>query len=159
MDIMATINKGIAPADPSTPVGKVRFLIGDLDYAELDPVEAGLGEYPNFSDDEINGFLIAGDDSVIRASGYAYLRLAVLAAAGAISWKSDDQMVDAKQVATEFRLLATLAFNQADAADEAGASTFAIDNPYSTNLACGHAELAPDPWCPICTGASRYGWY
>lgn len=145
---MATINRGVVPVDPTTPVGQVRLLIGDLDYEEYDPVEVGYGIYANFSDAELAGFITAGGDSVTRATGYAYLRLAALAAAGAISWKSDDQAVDAKQVATEYRLLANIAFAQADDADANGASSFTIDNPYSTSHTLGwgtpysHAELA-----------------
>jgi hypothetical protein len=156
---MATVNRGIAPADPTSVVGQVRFLIGDLDYEEYDPVEVGFGVYSNFSDTEIAGFIAAGGDSVVRASGYAYLRLAALAAAGAISWKSDDQMLDAKQVATEYRLLAGIAFDQADNADDGSADTFGLDNPYTTcdNTLCTHQELAPGAHCAVC-GGSNYGW-
>lgn len=156
---MATENRGIAPADPSTTVGQVRFLVGDLDYEEYDPVQTGFGIYANFSDGEIEGFLAAGGDSVTRASGYAYLRLAALAAAGAISWKSDDQMLDAKQIASEYRLLANIAFDQADKAEDGDASSFTLDHPYSTcdQTLCTHQELAPGACCDVC-GAIGYGW-
>jgi hypothetical protein len=129
---MATINRGVVPLDPTSAVGQVRLLIGDLDYEEYDPVQVGYGIYANFSDAELAGFVTAGGDSVTRATGYAYLRLAALAASGAISWKSDDLAVDSKQVATEYRLLANIAFAQADDADVSGASSFTIDNPYTT---------------------------
>lgn len=133
---MATVNRGVAPADPSTPVGQLRYLIGDIDYDPLDPVEAGYGDYANFSDEELTGFIAAGGDSVIRASGYAYLRFAALAASGAISWRSDDLSVDSKQVAAEYRLLARIAFEQADSEDAGLASGFALDHPYSDECGC-----------------------
>ena len=134
---MATINRGIAPADPTSPVGQLRYTIGDTDYDPLSPVETGFGNYANFSDLELEAFLARGGDSVTRASGFAYLRFAALAAAGAISWKSDDLSMDGKQMAAEFRLLAGIAFDQADLEDEAGASGFSIDFPFST---CGCSD-------------------
>jgi hypothetical protein len=156
---MATVNRGVVPVDPTSPTGQVRLLIGDLDYEEYDPVQPGYGIYANFSDDEIAGFILAGGDSITRASGYAYLRLAALAASGAISWKSDDLAVDSKQVATEYRLLANIAFAQADDADANGASSFSIEHPYTTlcGTGCDHAELAP---CPVCAQGTSwgYGW-
>lgn len=155
---MTTENRGIAPADPLTPVGQVRYLIGDLDYEAVDPPEVGYGIYANFSDGEIEGFLGAGGNSVVRASGFAYLRLAALVAAGAISWKSDDLTLDAKQVAAEYRLLANIAFGQADEADASGASAFGLDNPYTTCESCTcHPELATCPVIDCSTGAA-YGW-
>lgn len=130
--------------------------MGDIEYEEYDPPELGFGIYLNFSDEEIGGFLVAGSGSITRASAYAYLRLAALAAAGAISWKSDDQMVDSKQVATEYRLLASIAFSQADDADRSGASSFSIDNPYTSTCAtCGVAELEA---CIVCSRGSSGGW-
>jgi hypothetical protein len=153
---MATENRGIAPADPTTTVGQVRYLIGDLDYEEYDTPEAGYGLYANFSDGEISGFLAAGGDSINRASGYAYLRLAALAAAGAISWKSDDQSLDAKQVATEYRLLANIAFDQADVADAGGASAFDLSHPYSS-CSCADGECIHQELAPYTTGCFRCG--
>lgn len=137
---MATVNRGVAPADPSTPVGQLRYLIGDTDYEALEPPETGYGDFANFSDDELTGFITAGGGSVVRASGYAYLRFAALSASGAISWRSDDLSVDSKQVASEYRLLAKMAFDQADTDDAAGASSFAIDHPYSDDCDCGEFD-------------------
>lgn len=144
---MDTTNRGVAPADPTTAVGQVRYLLGDLGYSGLDPAEPGFGDYANFSDLEIEGFVLAGGGSVVRASGFAYLRLAALAAAGAISWKSDDLSVDAKIPASEFRLLARIAFEQADAEDAGGASSFSLTDFGDTTFDSPQ-ELAPwtNPW-------------
>ncbi len=124
------VNKGIAPADPASPIGSLRFLLGDLEYDGLDTPEEGYGDYYNFGDDELAGFITAGGGSITRASGYAYLRLAAIAASGAISWRSDDLSVDSKIPPSEYRLLARIAFEQADDEDTYGASSFTIDYPY-----------------------------
>ena len=39
------VNRGVAPADSSTDVGRFRYLYGDITYTDLDPVEAGYGDY------------------------------------------------------------------------------------------------------------------
>ena len=148
------MNRGLAPLDPTTSVGQLRLLVGDIDYVALVPPEVGYGDYNNFSDDELTGFLLVSGGSITRASGHAYLRLAALAAAGALSWKSDDLSVDAKQVATEYRLLANIAFGQADTEDAAGASVFLLDHPYTSDTAIDYAlgrgiwppELAAPAW-------------
>ena len=136
---MATINRGVVPVDPNTPVGALRYAIGDIDYEDLAPPEAGFGNYSNFSDSELAQFIAQGGGSTTRASGFAYLRFAVLAATGAISWRTDDLAVDSKQVASEYRLLARIAFEQADAEDAAGASGFDLDFPF---MSCGCTD-----WC------------
>jgi hypothetical protein len=144
---MATVNRGVAPVEPSTPVGALRYSIGDLEYEPLDPVEVGYGNFANFSDTELAQFIAQAAGSVTRASGFAYLRFASLAAAGAISWRSDDLSVDSKQVASEFRLLAKIAFDAADAEDAAGASGFNLDFPFMTCGCfglCTHNPHAPE---------------
>lgn len=125
-------NIGIVPPDPTTSVGQLRFLLGDLDYDGLDPAQENKGDYYNFSDGELESFIAAGGGSVTRGSGYAYLRLAAIAASGAISWRSDDLSVDSKIPASEFRLLARIAFEQADDEETMNASGFAIDYPYKS---------------------------
>lgn len=150
-------NRGIAPLDPLTPVGQLRLLVGDTEYTELDP---GFGDYNNFSDAELEGFITSGGGSIVRASGFAYLRLAALAAAGAISWRSDDLAVDSKIVASEYRLLANIAFGQADTEDALGASGFALDFPFSCTCdgTCANCtqELAAPRVC-YCQGPCS-GW-
>lgn len=144
---MATENKGVAPPNPGTPVGALRYLIGDTDYDFLITPEEGYGSYQNFSDLELEGFLVAGGTSVTRASGFAYLRFAALAAAGAISWRSDDLSVDSKQMAAEFRLLSKIAFDAADAEDAGGASGFDLDFPFMSCACegfCTHNPHAPE---------------
>lgn len=146
---MATVNRGVAPVEPSTPVGALRYSIGDLDYEPLDPAETGYGNFPNFSDTELAQFIAQGGGSVTRASGFVYLRFATLAASGAISWRTDDLAVDSKQVASEYRLLARIAFEQADAEDAAGASGFDLDFPF---MSCGCTD-----WCTHITGTPELG--
>lgn len=156
------VNRGVAPLDPLTEVGQLRLLLGDIDYVDLVPPEAGYGDYNNFSDDELEGFILAGSGSITRASGFGYLRLAALAASGAISWRSDDLSLDAKQVAAEYRLLANIAFGQADNEEALGASSFALDHPYKTcdcwgGCATCAQELAAPPVRCRCVGNCS-GW-
>lgn len=141
---MNDTNRGVTPPDSSTDVGKVRFIIGDISYSPVEPSEVGYGVYENFSDEEIQAFLTAGSGSATRAAGYAYLRFASLAAAGAISWKSDDLSLDSKQVASEYRLLARTQFEQADREEELAASGFALDHIYNTPDAPWDGSTTPE---------------
>lgn len=155
-------NRGIAPLDPNSDVGQLRLIVGDTEFIPLVPPESGYGDYNNFSDDELQGFITAGGGSITRASGYAYIRFAALAAAGAISWRSDDLSVDSKTIASEYRLLARIAFEQADNEEDLNASQFALDFPF-TSCGCGTCndclqELAAPPvkWCRC--GGTCGGW-
>jgi len=152
-------NRGVVPLNPSTSTGQLRLLIGDTDYVDLVPVEPGFGDYNNFSDAELDTFVTSAGGSLTRASGYAYLRLAALSAAGAISWRSDDLAVDSKIPASEYRLLARIAFEQADNEDALGASAFALDFPFTTpDSIYGGQELAwsSNPWAAPTTSTDDY---
>jgi hypothetical protein len=107
-------NIGIAPYDPSTPVGKVRILTGDVNYVDAG---GGNGTYDLFSDAEIEGFLIAGEDSTLRAAGFAYMALAGVAAVDAKSVKDYDLSIDLRSRADKLREQAIAYFNQADEKD------------------------------------------
>ena len=133
---MAT-NVGIAPPDPETPVGQLRYLLSDTEYTDA-PDNPGHGIYESFSDENLQTYLNISNDSLTRAQGHAYLRLAGLAAAEAVDWKSDDQMVTLSKRAEALRKMAEFYFEQADGEDAADAgSFFAIEypfgNPYDTN--------------------------
>lgn len=69
-------NIGIAPTDPTTPLGQTRGIIGDTLSIPLDPDVAGQGAYPRFGDIELLSFLAQGGQSPLRATAYAYLQLA-----------------------------------------------------------------------------------
>ncbi len=110
-------NRGVAPLDDSTLVGQFRLLYGDTQYTALDPVESGYGDYTELSDAEIEMFLSRGDDSISRAIGYYYLRLAGDAAKRSGVFKDYDLSVDLKARAQDLRASANDWFARADEED------------------------------------------
>lgn len=141
-------NKGIAPPDPATEVGRFRFLIDDTEYTELDPPEAGQGSYEQFSDADIEAFLMMGDESVNRAMGYAYLRLASEAARESKTVKDFDLSVDLTKRSADLRAIAALWFDRADGED---ADEFDIVDVFAIGRRDGHrmdpeAAMRRTPW-------------
>lgn len=127
------INKGIAPADLTTQVGQLRSALKDTEYTALSPVEAGYGNYTNFSDFELEGLLARAGGSSLRATGFAYLELAAQAAAEAVDWASDDQRVTLSKRASALKEIAALWLERADAEDAlGGADYFAVEYPFGT---------------------------
>jgi hypothetical protein len=108
-------NTGVAPYDPATLVGKVRVMTGDVNYGTP---AAGVAQYELFSDAEINSFLLAGEDNVLRASGFAYLALAGRAAVDAKSVKDYDLSIDLRSRADKLQAQAKSYFDQADEKDK-----------------------------------------
>ena len=130
-------NKGIAPPDMTTDVGKFRALIGDLKYVELDPPVASFGNYELFSDDEITVFL-AGSTSPEGAAALAYSQLAGRAALESTQVKDQDLQVDLTKRATDLRLIAAMWQGKAD---QAAADIFEL---FDVNIRDGYCtpELA-----------------
>ena len=140
------VNRGVAPADSSTDVGRFRYLYGDITYTDLDPVEAGYGDYSELSDSEIEVFLSVSDDSVSRAIGYYYLQLAGQAAKVAESVKDYDLQIDESKKSEAFRKAAMDWFDRADTDDLNSEEAFVIAAPYS-------CEVIPEATIP------QYGRY
>ena len=111
---------GIAPADRSTPVGKVRALVGDTSFTAVTPTAEEIiifgdgtpeatdvyGTYQYFSDADITLFLEVEGDSIAGASAQAYEALAAILILEANNITTNDL-----RVATEKRaeLMLTLA--------------------------------------------------
>ena len=95
---------GIAPADRSTPVGKVRALVGDTNYEPT--ADTAYGTYQYFSDDDLTLFLDVEGDSIAGATAQAYEGLAAALIIEAKNITTNDL-----RVATEKRaeLMLTLA--------------------------------------------------
>ena len=138
-------NRGIAPPDLTTDVGQFRILAGDTQYVELDPPEAGFGDYEKFSDDEIEGYLAQAEGSIPRAIGYAYLYLAGQAALTSTSVRDYDLQVDTTKRADGLIAIANMWFGKADAEE---ADYFDVVPVGSRGRRC-KPELAPRPvrWC------------
>jgi len=111
-------NVGIAPYDPTTLVGKVRVLIGDVDSTFTNPPKNGFGNYELFSDEEIESFILSAEESTLRAAGFAYLALAGRASLDAKSIKDYDLSIDLKSRSAELRKQAMEFFAQADEKDK-----------------------------------------
>lgn len=92
---MANVNRGIAPLDPNSDIGRVRLLSGDVDYEEFVPPEPGFGNYGVWSDDQIQAALTAGG-SVARAIAILYGLLAASWASSSATIKTDDLTMSAK---------------------------------------------------------------
>jgi hypothetical protein len=110
-------NIGIAPYDPTTLVGKVRAVTGDVNYARANPNQAGFGDYEMFSDADIEAFLITAEDNVLRSAGFGFMALAGRASLESKTIKDYDLSIDLKSLADSLRKQANEFFNQADNAD------------------------------------------
>lgn len=119
-------NDGVTPPDMDTPVGIFRALIGDMVATPYDPDVPGRGNYNLFSDSDIEGFIAAGQNSIPRGVGFAYLALAGRAATTSSSVKDFDLSIDTTKRPTELRLIAQGWFDQADSEDAAGGDALEI---------------------------------
>lgn len=119
------VNRGVAPLNPSTDVGKFRLAYGDTQYTDLDPPETGYGDYTELSDAEVEGFLESGG-SVPRGIGYYYLQLAGKAALTGRSVKDYDLAIDTRNRAADLRALAQYWFDLADGEDGSSEDAFMI---------------------------------
>lgn len=110
------VNIGVAPPDPSTEIGSLRYAIGDTEYNPLVPPVEGFGDYEIFSDAELQSLLDMGGGIPANAIGFAYLKLAGQAASTAIDWKSDDLSLSMSKTPAELRAIAAMWFSQGEAA-------------------------------------------
>lgn len=141
LGIMA--NPGVAPLDPLTPVGQVRLNLGDTVYVPLDPPVEGQGDYNNFSDEAIEGFIAAASGNPASATGYGYLQLAAIAALSSGTITTDDLSVKQENRATELRQIAAAWFGRGDGADDAaGLNEYFNIVPYGGYV---HPELSAFP--------------
>lgn len=116
---MATENPGAYPLDPDTLVGRFRLNYGDSKSTPFDPERPGEQNYGELSDEEIEGFLMAGGDSVSRGIGFLYLAMSGQAAKEAKSVGDYDLKLDTRARAEELRETAQMWFDRADAEDAA----------------------------------------
>lgn len=115
---MANENRGIAPPDVNTDVGKVRLLSGDVNYTPLVPPEVGYGNYEVWSDDQINAALVASGGSIPRAIAILYGLIAASWASTSATIKTDDLSMSAKDSVGNWLNLAAYWNSIADKEDE-----------------------------------------
>lgn len=121
-------NRGVAPVDTTTDIGKMRVQIRDVTYVELDPPETGYGDYTNYSDVELQVFIDMGGTSLTRGLGYFYLELASQAALQAISVADFDLKINQENRAKYLREIAEAYFARANAEDLLGGTADIFDS-------------------------------
>lgn len=133
-------NRGIAPPDMSSNVGKFRALAGDVEFTPYDPPQPGFGMYQKFSDVEIEGFLAVADDSVEGALYFSFMQLAGDAALEAKSVKDFDLQIDLTKRSGDLRAIAQMWHDRWSALTEDIFEVFDIGSQEQC-----HPELAPWP--------------
>lgn len=118
-------NPGVYPLDASTPTGQFRMVIGDTNSTAYNPIQSGYQNYEAFSDAEIQSLLSLSGDDLATSIGYAYLKLASVAASEAIDWSSDDLRVTMSKKPAEIRAIAEMWFGRSGNSG-AGADIFDI---------------------------------
>lgn len=117
-------NRGVAPPDPTTDVGKMRLALGDSDYRPYEPPQPGYGMYQLFSDAELNAFLELADNNVARAIAMAYRQIGASWASSGATVKTDDLTYSAKDSVGNWINLASYWDKVADDQDERAANNF-----------------------------------
>ena len=115
-------NPGATPIDPSTDVGKLRFLVNDTTGVAYVPDQPGFTNYTYFSDAALQAYADMAVSNLILASGYAYQRIAAILTISARNITTDDLRIQTEVRANTFRLLAK------DIIDGANAAAAAFDS-------------------------------
>lgn len=141
---MAYDKRGIAPADPTTPVGQFRFAAGDSEYENYVPIQPGFGLYQLWSDGDIIGLLAVAGGSIARAVSLAYAQIGASFATSGATIKTDDLSVSVKDSVGNWlnlsRWWAELADNEAA---NAANDIFDLVDVRSVNARHRQPEAAP----------------
>lgn len=82
---------GQFPINPESPVGQLRYLLGDTNATASATAPAGQKNFAVWSDDQIIASLAIADGNVLRAAGQLVTQLALFhAQQGQYSVKADD---------------------------------------------------------------------
>ena len=139
-------NRGIAPPDFTTDVGKVRANIGDVTWEEYDPPQPGFGTYRLYSDSEIEAFLAQAEDDPNGATYYIYLAMSAAAAMESKSVKDLDLAVDTTKRSGDLRAIAAMWKDRWDEAVGAGGIFEVFDTVVDGGCGCV-PEATPRPFC------------
>lgn len=112
-------NIGIAPPDPATPVGQMRFVVKDTVYIELAPPVVGYGDYVAFSDAELEAMIALSNGNVFNAIGMMWLELAGKAAGQSVEWASDDLRLNLTKTSSDLLAIAKIWFDRGRDQDDA----------------------------------------
>lgn len=150
---MAFTERGVAPADPTTDVGRMRTILGDVDYEEYEPPQEGFGLYQLFSDAQLQVFLDVAGGSVARAIALAYAQIGGSWASTGATIRTDDLTFSAKDSVGNWMTLAAYWRNIADAEDSAAVNDY-FDLVSLRGGDCGPAHPEGSPW-PACSCRGR----
>ncbi|ALJ19496.1 hypothetical protein [Microbacterium sp. No. 7] len=115
--------EGTYPIDTGTPVGQLRYLVGDTAATNIDAV-AGVADYAIWSDDALIAALAISGDNQNRAAGSLYTLLASQYVQLGRSIKTDDLAIDTRHRGKDMLEIARSFYAQADAADGDAAAEF-----------------------------------
>lgn len=148
-------NRGVAPPDFTTDVGKVRANIGDVAWEEYNPPQSGFGLYKMYSDAEIEAFLAQAGDDPNGATYYIYLAMSAAAAMESKSVKDLDLSVDTTKRSGDLRAIAAMWKDRWD--DSSGAADiFELFDIGGSDCGCV-PELAPRTVCRRgCNGSGLF---
>lgn len=135
-------NIGIAPLDPTSPIGQLRVLVGDTDSRPLDPAQPGLGDYAVFGDIALEASLLAADSSLNRAAGNLFLTLAAQLSAEGKSIRTEDLSINTTQRGQSLLDIAKAFLAAADDEALAEADSFVTVAPYGGRP--GRSPLRPE---------------
>lgn len=104
---MAFTERGIAPPDPTTDIGRMRIALGDTEYEEYIPPQPGYGLYQLFSDAQLQVFLDLAGGNVARAIAMAYTQIGASWASTGATIRTDDLTFSAKDSVGNWLTLAS----------------------------------------------------
>ncbi|KZE41346.1 hypothetical protein [Microbacterium sp. T32] len=118
---------GAFPVDPTTPVGQLRYLLGDTNATTSAAAPAGTKLFAVWSDAELTAALAIAGGSVLRAGGQLVTQLALFyAQQGQLSVKADDLGLTVSARGADLNTIARTLFQEASARDAADADSFFV---------------------------------
>lgn len=107
-------NLGVIPVDPTTPVGTMRNIIGDVTYNAI-VGDSAHGDFTNFSDAQLQAFYDTGRQQIEYGVAYCYSTLAAQFAAEAAKVVTADLQIDLTLRAQAMRQIAQQWMDRGDA--------------------------------------------
>jgi len=121
------MNPGAHPIDPTTPVGQLRYLLGDTEPTADATAPEGAKSYAIWSDAALLASLAIADGNVLRAAGQLISQLAVFyAQQGQLSVKADDLGLSISARGSDLTAIARSFFSEALERAKATADDFFV---------------------------------
>lgn len=118
---------GAFPIDPTTPVGQLRYLLGDTSATASPQAPAGTKMFAIWADAELVAALANAGGNVLRAGGLLITQLALFyAQQGQMSVKADDLGLTVGAKGGDLNTIARTLFQEAADRDAAEADSFFV---------------------------------